>query len=162
MDIVRAVCNRLSKTPSHTPHAVIITEKDEEKGLRSLEHLRHPTVRVGFHQLDACNDRSRTTFFKNLKEQFGSVDVVINNSDILPSTKELGSKRSTGYILKEDYYEAKVAIFALIPLMAPGGRVVIGVSSLAELAIRWMNENAFAKLFSASTSDKASYLSLQF
>lgn len=35
MDIVRAVCNRLSKTPSHTPHAVIITEKDEEKGLVS-------------------------------------------------------------------------------------------------------------------------------
>ena len=52
------------------------------------------------------------------------------------------------------------ATLALMPLMAPGGRVVIVASSLAELAIRWMNEEAFTKLFSAASTEKVNCFSL--
>lgn len=46
----------------------------------SLELLRHPTVRVGYHQLDASNKESLMAFCQHFKEQFESIDILINNA----------------------------------------------------------------------------------
>ncbi|CDJ27510.1 Carbonyl reductase 1, related [Eimeria mitis] len=154
MAIVLAVCDRLSKIQSHGAHTVIITAKTEEEGVLLLERLRHPTVRVGFHQLDASNSNSLTAFSQNLKEKFEHIDILMNCTSMLPSAAELSWHGNTLRIMSADYYEAKLIIQALMPLMALGGRVVIGASSLAELAITWMNEEAFAKLFSPDSTEK--------
>lgn len=50
--------------------------------------------------------------------------------------------------------------FTLLPLMAPGGRIIVAASGLAELAIRWMNNETFTKLFSETSTEDASFCPL--
>ncbi|CDI87331.1 hypothetical protein, conserved [Eimeria praecox] len=74
----------------------------------SLERLRHPTVCVGFHELDACNDMSMAAFSQNLKKKFGSIDILIDSAGVLPTTTELGCKGDTDHIMAVDYHATKI------------------------------------------------------
>ncbi|CDJ48259.1 hypothetical protein, conserved [Eimeria brunetti] len=150
--VVRAVSDRLSTIESHTPHTVIMTTKKEEEGKLCLEKLRHPTVRVGFHPLDATSQESIAIFSQKLKNEFQNIDILIHS--MLPTAVQLGYHDTTDNVVKMDYYETKTITLALLPLMALGGRIVIGASSLAEMAIRWMNEGAFIRLFRETSTVK--------
>ncbi|CDJ37799.1 Carbonyl reductase-like 20beta-hydroxysteroid dehydrogenase, related [Eimeria tenella] len=153
MAIVHSVCSRLTQIETYGVHSVIITTKNETEGVTSLELLRHPTVRVGYHQLDASNKESLMAFCQHFKEQFESIDILINNAGMLPSAAELGCKGDTETVMNVNYYDAKLVTFTLLPLMAPGGRIIVAASGLAELAIRWMNNETFTKLFSETSTE---------
>ncbi|KAL8270338.1 hypothetical protein Esti_005725 [Eimeria stiedai] len=152
--IVQAVCMRLAKIETQGKHTVIMTSRSCEKGLLALEVVRHPTVRVGFHQLDLIEEDSIRVFSEGVKERFGEIDILINNAGVAPETTSLATKGEARKVLDVNFYGTKAAVTALMPLMANGGRVVTVASGLAELAIRWMSGETYKKLFSLASTEK--------
>lgn len=151
---VKALCQRLSQIPSHQSHSVILTSRNDSKGRWAVKHVRHPTVQVGFHQLEPSDANSIATFRDDLSAKFGQIDVLINNASILPLATEFDERIEAKQVMAVNYYATKAVIAALMPLMAPGGRVVTAASSLAELAIRWMNDETYTKMFSVASTEK--------
>ncbi|KAL8431733.1 hypothetical protein ACSSS7_005059 [Eimeria intestinalis] len=131
-----------------------MTSRSCEKGLLALEAVRHPTVRVGFHQLDLVEEDSIRAFSEGMKERFGEIDILINNAGVAPETRSLATKGEARKVLDVNFYGTKAAVTALMPLMANGGRVVTVASGLAELAIRWMSDETYNKLFSLASTEK--------
>ncbi|KAL8446198.1 hypothetical protein Emed_005153 [Eimeria media] len=152
--IVQAVCMRLAKIETQGKHVVIMTSRSSEKGLLALELVRHPTVSVGFHQLDLVEEDSIRAFSEGMKDRFGEIDILINNAGVAPETTSLATKGEAKKVLDVNFYGTKAAVTALMPLMANGGRVVTVASGLAELAIRWMNDETYTKLFSLASTEK--------
>ncbi|KAL8426634.1 hypothetical protein Efla_005891 [Eimeria flavescens] len=153
--IVRAVCMRLSKIQTQGSHTVIMTSRSQAKGMMALKLVRHPSVRVGFHQLDLLEEDSVRSFSEGLKARFGQIDLLLNNAGLSPQAPTLASREEAEAMLNVNFHGTKAFIAALLPLLADGGRVLTAVSGLAEVAIRWMSEETYSRMFSLASSEGA-------
>ncbi|MDP4164349.1 MAG: SDR family oxidoreductase [Bacillota bacterium] len=61
---------------------VIMTARNNEKGKAAVEHLKQEGLDVHFHSLDVTNETSIHQLAVDIKEQFGSLDILINNAGI--------------------------------------------------------------------------------
>ncbi|KAL8453550.1 hypothetical protein Emag_001769 [Eimeria magna] len=84
-----------------------MTSRSSEKGLLALEVVRHPTVRVGFHQLDLVEEDSIRAFSEDMKEQFGEIDILINNAGVSPETTSLATKGEARKVLDVNFHGTK-------------------------------------------------------
>ncbi|XP_068317105.1 (+)-neomenthol dehydrogenase-like [Pyrus communis] len=66
---------------------VVLTARDEKRGLEALEKLKEFGVsdRVVFHQLDVTDSVSVATLADFVKTQFGKLDILINNAAVVGS-----------------------------------------------------------------------------
>jgi NAD(P)-dependent dehydrogenase (short-subunit alcohol dehydrogenase family) len=63
-------------------YQVVLTSRDEAKGKAAAQKLQAEGLDVIFHALDVTNDESSQQLAEFLHEQFGKLDVLVNNAAI--------------------------------------------------------------------------------
>ncbi|KAL1329532.1 hypothetical protein HN51_046655 [Arachis hypogaea] len=120
---------------------VVLTSRDEKRGLHALETLKDLSDFVLFHQLDVADPASVASLADFIKSKFGKLDILVNNAgvsgvvikdtDLLPSLimkgeelseDEIEKTRSQTYELAQDcfqinYYGAKRTSESLLSLL---------------------------------------------
>jgi NAD(P)-dependent dehydrogenase (short-subunit alcohol dehydrogenase family) len=78
----RGIGLQIVKEVAEMGHNAILTARDEVKGKKAAEQLKQNGLNVRFIQLDAANESSIHLAAKKVEEQFGKLDVLINNAGI--------------------------------------------------------------------------------
>ncbi|XP_015948186.1 (+)-neomenthol dehydrogenase [Arachis duranensis] len=138
---------------------VVLTSRDEKRGLHALETLKDLSDFVFFHQLDVADPASVASLADFIKSKFGKLDILVNNAgvsgvvikdtDLLPSLilkgeelsdDEIEKARSQTYELAQDclqinYYGAKRTSESLLSLLqlSDSPRIVNVSSFLGQL-----------------------------
>jgi len=122
--IVRNLCQKFNGT-------VFLTARDVNRGHAAVESLKKLGLTPEFHQLDIDDDNSISTFAKFIKDNYGGIDVLVNNAAIafkVDATEPFGEQAET--TLRINYFDTLKVCEALFPLLRPHARVV-NVSSSA-------------------------------
>ncbi|KAK9054616.1 hypothetical protein SSX86_025695 [Deinandra increscens subsp. villosa] len=115
---------------------VILTSREIAVGEESAKVLQEGGFKVVFHQLDVIDQQSINTFCSWIKENYGGIDILINNAGF---NHNIGSENSVEFaekVITINYIGTKNMIKAAIPLMKPnpaGARIVTVSSRLARL-----------------------------
>ena len=64
---------------------VILTARDEKKGLDAVVELQRLHLQVSFHQLDVSDEKSIDALYSFVEKKYGTLDVLVNNAGILPN-----------------------------------------------------------------------------
>jgi NAD(P)-dependent dehydrogenase (short-subunit alcohol dehydrogenase family) len=108
---------------------VVLTARDEGRGRATAEKLRSGGLDVRFHQLDITDSESARRLGLYLAEEFGRLDILINNAAILTdrslTSLTLDLDTLTNMMDTNLYGPLRVSQ-ALIPLLkkSPAGRIV--------------------------------------
>ncbi|XP_068316041.1 (+)-neomenthol dehydrogenase-like isoform X3 [Pyrus communis] len=121
---------------------VVLTARDEKRGLEAVEKLKELGVsdQVVFHQLDVTDSASIVSLADFVKTQFGKLDILkpdeINWSEILITPSyELAEE-----CLKTNYYGPKSVTAALLPfLQLSDSPRIVNVSSAAANLMNFPN-----------------------
>jgi NAD(P)-dependent dehydrogenase (short-subunit alcohol dehydrogenase family) len=74
------ICRQLAQLD----YRVILTSRDEAKGLAVAETLRNGGGEIIYHQLDVTSRESISRLRDFVSEKFGTADALVNNAAILP------------------------------------------------------------------------------
>jgi NAD(P)-dependent dehydrogenase (short-subunit alcohol dehydrogenase family) len=101
------ICRQLARLN----YRIILTSRDETKGLETVDVLRNCGGEILYHQLDVSNQESILRLHDFVVSRFGAADIMINNAAILPDP--------FGRILKVDVgrFRAALETNTLGPLM---------------------------------------------
>jgi NAD(P)-dependent dehydrogenase (short-subunit alcohol dehydrogenase family) len=120
---------------------VILTSRDTQAGAHAVKLLDQDGLAIQYHQLDVADDESVARVKDYIQEQYGRLDVLVNNAGVFldqknsPLTIPLDVIRET---MEVNYYGALRMCQAFIPSMiqAGYGRVInvsSGMGSLTEM-----------------------------
>jgi NAD(P)-dependent dehydrogenase (short-subunit alcohol dehydrogenase family) len=136
------ICRQLAQMEVN----VVLTARDETRGLRAVEALQGQRLNVVFHPLDVSDDTSVRALRDYMTRTHGRCDILVNNAGI----SLRGSGRSVLTTALEDvaatldtnFYGPLRMCQALVPLMQKRryGRVVnlsSGMGQLAEMEDGW-------------------------
>ncbi|XLS80822.1 hypothetical protein HN51_046653 [Arachis hypogaea] len=144
---------------------VVLTSRDEKRGLHALETLKDLSDFVFFHQLDVADPASVASLAHFIKSKFGKLDILVNNAginglvitdnDLIPSVigrpqdlseEELEKARIETYELGEEclqinYYGSKRTTESLLPLLQLShSPTIVNVSSSLGILERISNK----------------------
>ncbi|PWA69537.1 carbonyl reductase [Artemisia annua] len=110
---------------------VVLTSREIAVGEESAKVLQEGGLKVVFHQLDVLDQESIDTFCAWIKENYGGIDILINNAGF---NHNVGSENSVEFaekVIKTNYNGTKNMVKAAIPLMKPNaaGARIVNVSS---------------------------------
>ncbi len=114
-------------------HHVIVTSRDEAKGLEAVKNLSHESDKISYHSLDVGSDTSVRDIQNYVTNEFGTLDILINNAGINYDTWQTAAEAD----LEESHYTVEINLFgpwrmsqAFIPLMKRNGHGrIVNVSS---------------------------------
>lgn len=108
---------------------VVLTARDEEKGLAATQKLKNEGLNVAFHLLDVLSMESISQLASWLKQQYNGFDILFNNAAI---TDYEPSFTSSQKVLETNYEAVKGVTRQLLPLLkaSPAGARIINVSSI--------------------------------
>jgi len=125
--------------------AVILTARDSEKGLTTVDHLHHAGLPVEFFKLDVTSDADIQALKSYLLHHWGRVDVLVNNAGVFldpRSPEKAGVLHGTPDIIRSTFEVNVLGPFllikALLPLMLKNGygrivNVSSGMGALSEM-----------------------------
>ncbi|XP_021065513.1 carbonyl reductase [NADPH] 1-like isoform X2 [Mus pahari] len=124
--ITRDLCRQFSGD-------VVLTARDEARGLAAVQKLQAEGLSPRFHQLDINNSQSIRALHDFLLKEYRGLDVLVNNAGIAPRCTDL----THFHILREaamktNFFGTQAVCTELLPLIKIQGRVV-NVSSLISL-----------------------------
>ncbi|WJX53821.1 alcohol dehydrogenase [Trifolium repens] len=110
---------------------VILTSRDESVGVESIKVLQEGGLDVHCHQLDILDSSSITQFSEWLKENYGGLNILVNNAGVNFNFGSDNSVENAHKVIETNYYGTKRMIEAMIPLMkvSPAGGRIVNVSS---------------------------------
>ncbi|QSJ19430.1 SDR family oxidoreductase [Nostoc sp. UHCC 0702] len=122
-------------------YKVILTSRDEGKGKAAAEQLQNEGLDVIYHPLDVTSDDSSRQLAEFIDQEFGKLDVLINNAAIYIDTQagsnsifdvKLDTLQQT---IETNVYGVLLVTQALIPLMKKQnyGRIVNVSSGAGQL-----------------------------
>ncbi|KAK6920165.1 Short-chain dehydrogenase/reductase SDR [Dillenia turbinata] len=140
---------------------VVLTARDEKKGLEALEKLKLESgisENVIFHQLDVTDQSSVDAFADFIKAKFGRLDILVSNAGIGGAVVDYDAFKAKGQLvidshendwtgmltetpaltqecLNTNYYGAKRVVEAFVPLLGLSKRpkIVIVSSTMGKL-----------------------------
>ena len=116
---------------------VILTSRDASVGVESIKVLQEGGLEnVACHQLDVLDSSSITQFSEWLKENYGGLNILVNNAGVNFNFGSDNSVENAQKVIETNYYGTKRMIEAMIPLMkasTAGGRIVNVSSRLGRL-----------------------------
>ncbi|ACK70199.1 short-chain dehydrogenase/reductase SDR [Gloeothece citriformis PCC 7424] len=129
-------CRQLAKNGIQ----VILTSRDEDKGLVAIEKLKSEKLKVAYYPLDVTYPESIDLLAKFIKDNYGRLDILVNNAGVLLGSSEdssiFNAKIDTiRKSLETNVYGALQVCQTLIPLMKLHnyGRVVNVSSGMGQL-----------------------------
>ncbi|XP_036059757.1 carbonyl reductase [NADPH] 1-like isoform X1 [Onychomys torridus] len=141
--ITRDLCQKFSGD-------VVLTARNQARGQAAVQQLQAEGLSPRFHQLDIDDPQSICALRDFLLEEYGGLDVLVNNAGIStwPKNKpprtddffkdtQLGTDLTHFYIraeatMKTNFFGTRAVCMELLPLIKPQGRVV-NVSSKISL-----------------------------
>lgn len=118
---------------------VILTSRDESKGLKVVEEFQKDHLPVRVHVLDVTSSKSIQTFVDFMTREIGRCDVLVNNAGIFPDRMDssiFNAKIETiRNAMDTNVYGPMMLCQALIPLMRKNGygRIVNLSSGMGQL-----------------------------
>ncbi|KAL8260848.1 hypothetical protein R6Q59_024897 [Mikania micrantha] len=115
---------------------VILTSRDTYVGEEATKTLFEEGLKVVFHQLDIVDCESTELFCAWVKEEYGGIDILINNAGISYNTGSENSVECAWKVINTNYFGTKNIVKSVIPLMrssAEGARIVMVSSRLGRL-----------------------------
>ncbi|KAH9315964.1 hypothetical protein KI387_024591, partial [Taxus chinensis] len=149
---------------------VVLTARDVNRGLSAVKTLKDEGLNVVFRQLDIHNPHSISEFAEWLKDNYGGLDMLVNNAGVFGVTidhetafrailnkkgdhhiyedVDFGKAFKTNYEMSKEcieinYYGTKRMIETLLPLIRSEGRIV-NVSSDGGL-LRYLKNETFLR-----------------
>jgi carbonyl reductase 1 len=110
---------------------VILTSRDEKKGLAASQKLDPTGQDVVYHQLDVTDRASIATLAKDASGLVPRLDVLVNNAGIGSWGAD---RRASVRTIETNYFGTRDVTDALLPFLPNGGRVVMVSSGLGELS----------------------------
>jgi NAD(P)-dependent dehydrogenase (short-subunit alcohol dehydrogenase family) len=115
---------------------VIISSRDEAKGLEARDKLVHQGLEVDHLLLDVSDDKSVDNFVAALRQQYGRVDILVNNAGVNPTREP---EESSVLTAKLDTVLSTFAVNALSPLR------------MCQALIPMMKERNYGRIVNVST-----------
>jgi NAD(P)-dependent dehydrogenase (short-subunit alcohol dehydrogenase family) len=128
-------CRQLARAAFH----VVMTARNETRGQNAYQTLIDEGLDVDFHQLDVTSEESVEALRRYLEENFGQVDVLVNNAGILSEeTASSGDIESIHRVVNTNLYGTIRLTTALLPLIkaSSDGRIInvsSGMGSMEEM-----------------------------
>ncbi|XP_045456656.1 carbonyl reductase [NADPH] 1-like [Melitaea cinxia] len=126
--IVRGLCKRFDGV-------VYLTSRDEKRGNDAVAALKNEGLQPKYHQLDITSTQSLQVFHDYIKEEYGYIDVLVNNAAIAFKNK---APEPAGVqaeeTLRVNYFSVLSTCDILFPLLRNGARVVNVSSSAGHLS----------------------------
>ncbi len=122
-------------------YQVVLTSRDEVKGKAAAEKLQSEGLDVTFHPLDVTSDESSRKLAEFISQQFGKLDVLVNNAGIYID-EQVGNNSvfdakidAVQQTMETNVYGVLRVTQALIPLMKKQnyGRIVNVSSGMGQL-----------------------------
>lgn len=110
--------------------AVLLASRQPESGEAAAEALVAAGLAVAWRPLDVSDPASIATFAEGLRREKLALDAVVNNAGVMPKQLDASSARVA---LRVNFLGPLRLTDALVPLLAPGARVVMVSSGLGEL-----------------------------
>ena len=135
------ICKQLAKNGFQ----VILTSRDEQKGLAICQHLQDEGLSVQCHQLDVTDPQSINNIREYISKEYGHCDVLINNAGIFPDSSDASADdwpsvfnapiETVRTAMETNVYGPMLLCQALIPLMKKHnyGRIVNLSSGMGQL-----------------------------
>jgi NAD(P)-dependent dehydrogenase (short-subunit alcohol dehydrogenase family) len=135
------ICRQLSKKG----YQVILTSRDEQKGLAVCLQLQDEGLPVQYHQLDVSDPTSINKIREFIDKEYGHCDVLINNAGIFPDSADASGNEwpsvftssidTVRAAMETNVYGPMLLCQALVPLMKKQnyGRIVNLSSGMGQL-----------------------------
>jgi NAD(P)-dependent dehydrogenase (short-subunit alcohol dehydrogenase family) len=132
-------CRQLGKRGAR----VVLTSRDPTKGEAAAGRLQDDTLDVRHHQLDVADDDSIARLADFIRNEFGRLDILINNAGIVRGSDEPRDRAMSTFevtpagfreVLATNLIGPFLLCQALIPLMQGRGRVVNVSSGMGQLS----------------------------
>jgi len=134
-------------------HSVILTSRDEARGIAAQAQLKNENLSVDYMQMDITDEESIRGTCNNVKSTFGKLDVLINNAAIL--FKEDKSLLQNDSAIIRQTVDANAFAQLMIsrifcPVMSSGGRIIMtssGGGSMTDPVGGWSPAYCVSKSF---------------
>ena len=108
-------------------HDVILSARNQERGLLAVHTLKSKNLSVHFQQLDITNETSISLAAQAIKTKFGKLDVLINNAAILLK-EDQSLLKSDWSIIQQTIHADAIAQLHVTrhfqSLISKGGRII--------------------------------------
>lgn len=127
--IGKATCQRLAEEGA----IVVITDVEDDQGAQLREEIRKGNGRAEFRHLDVTDETEVHEVFTGIAEEFGGIDVLVNNAGIA------GVDKPTDEVTAEEWRKVMdvnvTGVFlctreAIAPMRARGGGSIVNISSI--------------------------------
>ena len=109
-------------------YSVILTSRDEAKGMNALAQLKKQNLSVEYVQMDIKSEESIREAFNKVNASFGKLDVLINNAAILLKEDQSLLNNDVS-ILKQtidsNAYAQLMVTKIFTPIISTGGRIIM-------------------------------------
>ncbi|XP_067006939.1 carbonyl reductase [NADPH] 1 [Anabrus simplex] len=146
-EIVKGLCKKFDGV-------VYLTARDISRGVGAVSKLQELGLKPKFHQLDITDQKSLNNFKKYLQENYGGLDVLVNNAAIaykVDATEPFAEQAKN--TIAVNYFSLLATCHTLFPLLRPHARVVNLSSSYGHLS-RIPGQKLRDKLSSSSLTEE--------
>jgi len=136
---------------SKTQDVVYLTSRDEARGLEAVNALKKRGIDASFHQLDLGSQESVDRFADYLRENYGGLDVLVNNAGVCfgPNADASYAEEARATV-ETNFFGTLRVCEALVPMIREGGRIVHVSSELGHHSYREFS-SALKGRFESST-----------
>jgi NAD(P)-dependent dehydrogenase (short-subunit alcohol dehydrogenase family) len=141
-------------------HTVLAAARDEERGALAVAELVGEGIDARFVQLDVTEERSVGKAAERIAEEFGRLDVLVNNAGITNGLDGRPSQTTVARMRKvydTNVFGVVAVTNAMLPLLrrSPAGRIVNVSSSLGSLASHTAEGSPLPLILDYNTSKTA-------
>ncbi|CAK1603678.1 unnamed protein product [Parnassius mnemosyne] len=117
LSIVKGLCKRFKGI-------VYLTSRDETRGRTAVAELNKLGLHPKYHQLDVTDIDSVIKFRDHIQEQYGGIDILINNAAIARVTGCYNSYEENKQIVEINYKSILTMQELIFPLVRNNGRIL--------------------------------------
>ncbi|XP_076159738.1 carbonyl reductase [NADPH] 1-like [Alosa pseudoharengus] len=146
--VVRSLCKQFTGD-------VYLASRDVGRGTAAVENLKAEGLKPLFHQLDITDPESVRTARDYFQENYGGLDVLINNAAIafkMADTTPFGVQAEV--TLKTNFFATRNMCNVFLPIIKAGGRVVNVSSGMGAMALSRCSPELQARFRSADITEE--------
>jgi len=133
---------------------VYLTSRNQELGENAVKDLEKENLKAKYHHLDICNKSSIEKLRDHLKEQYGGLDVLVNNAGTMCTDKTTPFLEQAEVSNAVNFYGTLDVCEMLFPILKTNARVVNVSSMLSESTYKKLSDGLKMKFSSPDITIK--------